>query len=155
MAVAYCDRGGRIGFARALPDGMLPLARGSLRQLKSLISGSARLARDADVWLVPGVPEAASGLAAVDAVRAYIDWLDAARAKRRAQRFEGAAPSDIARALTEAQRRALIGRQATNWPNRNHLVELGFATGLGLRLDLTERGEAVRAAIAADGRAGA
>ncbi|GAB6043325.1 hypothetical protein [Endothiovibrio diazotrophicus] len=73
---AYCYRGGQIHFGPAVPEGALPVAEGGLRQLVDTIESTARLARDNDTWLVPGVPEAASDDAAREAVAAYRRWIN-------------------------------------------------------------------------------
>jgi hypothetical protein len=74
MSMVYCDRRGRIGFTSAWrePDGMMPIARGKLSDLRDAVEGSARLAYDGYTWLVPGVPEAgADDEMAMDAVLVF------------------------------------------------------------------------------------
>ena len=57
--------------------------------------------------------------------------------------------------LTDAQRRALLHREATNWPNRNKLIEMGLAkpgAARGMRdIVLTDLGRAVAAKLRGEG----
>jgi len=71
---AYAWATGRIGFGQSVPEGALPIANGVERELREAIAGTARLSRSGDdVFIVPGVPEAPNGDAAVDALLAYCD----------------------------------------------------------------------------------
>lgn len=67
----YCWRSGEIEIGTHLPKGAIQLASGELRELERAVSATARLAYDGNTWLVPGVPEAESDDAALDATVAY------------------------------------------------------------------------------------
>jgi len=85
---AYCYASGHIDFARSVPDGALPIARGPARTLRDFIEVHARHGYrtrkvrgrptkipGSDMLLVPGVPEAPDQSAGCDALRAWCDWL--------------------------------------------------------------------------------
>lgn len=72
---AFCDRRGVIEFGPDVPRGMLDLARGEEAELRELFSAKARHAYDGKTLLVPGVPEARSDEAALEAVQAFVLWL--------------------------------------------------------------------------------
>lgn len=69
--IAYAWATGRIDFGRKMPDGALLIASAPAKKLRGVISVTARHAYDGKTRLVPGVPEAASGNEAVDALLAY------------------------------------------------------------------------------------
>ncbi len=73
MLTAHCERSGTIGFCRATcPDGTLPIAshaRDAL--LRGAIAAVARHSYDNNTLLVPGLPEAGSSEAALDALIAF------------------------------------------------------------------------------------
>ncbi len=72
--IAYCWRDGVIGFARRLPPGALEILRADGRhRFRLVVSALARRDHDGRSLLVPGVTEAASDLAAVEACRAFRD----------------------------------------------------------------------------------
>ncbi|MCW2319020.1 hypothetical protein M2322_004589 [Rhodoblastus acidophilus] len=72
--IAYADRAGVIGFAKKCPAGALPIARDAdLDVLKSAVSVVARLAHDNETLLAPGVPEAADGDQAVNALTNFVE----------------------------------------------------------------------------------
>jgi hypothetical protein len=77
MITAFCDRKGRIEFARgrSIPAGMMSIACGKSADVRKLISGTARLAYDNKTYLVPGIPEAKDDTAAYDALVGYCNWL--------------------------------------------------------------------------------
>ncbi len=69
--LAHADRAGVIRFTQSkCPSGCLPIARGD-DTLMERIRAQARLAYDNKTLLVPGVPEAQSELAALDALMAF------------------------------------------------------------------------------------
>lgn len=85
---AYCWASGLIEFGRSIPDGALPIARGPAKALRDFIDGHARHGYRTEIidgrptrvpgtecLLVPGVPEAANGNAAVDALAAFRAWI--------------------------------------------------------------------------------
>lgn len=67
---AYCWRTGQLQLAREVPEGALELAQAPDKVMTDAVQATARLAYD-NTWLVPGVPEASSDTAAVDAVIDY------------------------------------------------------------------------------------
>ena len=59
---AYADASGIIGFAKhgePIPEEMLCFASGPKKKLLDAIKGCARLSKNNETWLVPGIPEAA------------------------------------------------------------------------------------------------
>jgi hypothetical protein len=84
MAIAYCLRTGAIEVADKCPETGLYLARGCAGALRTGIEGTARLAYDGATWLVPGIPEAEDGFAAIDAALAYSRRLVASVARQNA-----------------------------------------------------------------------
>lgn len=75
MAEAYCWRGGIIEIGVKTPRGALRLAAAPKATLKRALSPLARLAYDGTTLLVPGVPEAETDDAALEAVRAFVPRL--------------------------------------------------------------------------------
>jgi hypothetical protein len=73
MLTAYCERSGTIGFCRATcPDGTLPIASHAHDALlRGAIAAVARHSYDTNTLLVPGLPEAGSSEAALDALIAF------------------------------------------------------------------------------------
>lgn len=71
MAVVYCSRDGVIGIGRRTPRGRLTLATGPGRALRSVVEVVARHAYDGSTLLVPGIPEAASDMEALEAARSF------------------------------------------------------------------------------------
>ena len=69
--IAYAYASGQIGFAPKLPSGALPVANGAESTIRPVISGLARHAYDGETLLIPGVPEAADEMAALDALLAF------------------------------------------------------------------------------------
>jgi hypothetical protein len=72
---AYCWSTGLIEFGDERPKGALPIAKGREEALRNLICATSRHAYDGESLLVPGVPEAKDGFAAVDALMKWCDWL--------------------------------------------------------------------------------
>jgi hypothetical protein len=70
---AFAYRNGAIGFGMKSPDWetALPIASAPKKILREAIFGSARLAYDNETWLVPGIPEAETEAAAIDALLDY------------------------------------------------------------------------------------
>lgn len=64
----YCARSGEIGFARRLPKGVLVCGRGPATHVRKAASVIARHGHDGNTLLVPGIPEAATDEAALEAV---------------------------------------------------------------------------------------
>ncbi len=70
--IAYAWASGLIGFGPKCPKRALPIANhDDEAKLRDTIHGTARKARQSNSWLVPGVPEAADGNAAVNALVSY------------------------------------------------------------------------------------
>lgn len=72
---AFCWRNGVIEFGRSVPPGTLEIASAPAKKLKPVIIATARLAKDKETLLVPGVPEAADDDLAMGAVLAYRRWI--------------------------------------------------------------------------------
>lgn len=72
---AYCFASGQIEFGRRIPEGALPIARGPAKVLRQRMEVVARHAYDGKTLLVPGVPEAANQIEAVDALIAFRNWI--------------------------------------------------------------------------------
>ena len=70
-AVAWAWRSGEIEFGTAEPTGALVFARGPARTLRAVVEAVACHAHDGQTLLVPGIPEADSDNAAVDALVAF------------------------------------------------------------------------------------
>jgi hypothetical protein len=72
MMKAFCDRNGVIEFGPFVPDGHLPIATSADGiRLRETIEGACRHAYDGKTLLVPGIPEADSDDAALDALLAF------------------------------------------------------------------------------------
>lgn len=65
------SRAGVLFVGPGVPDGAIKLTDGDPALLWHAIYGSARLGYDGKTWLVPGIPEAESDDAAVDALISY------------------------------------------------------------------------------------
>lgn len=65
---AYCRRSGEIGFARRLPNNAIILGRGPDEHVRKAAGVVARHAYDGKTLLVPGIPEALTDDAALEAV---------------------------------------------------------------------------------------
>jgi len=75
MAYAYAWRSGRIEVGPRVPEGALPIVRGRAVTVMNAMQAMARHAYDGKTLLVPGIPEAASDDAAVDALIGFRDWV--------------------------------------------------------------------------------
>lgn len=73
---AYCYASGQIRVGKRVPKDALPIISGPEKKVRRIIQGTARLARDNKTLLVPGIPEAADQGKALDALYAYIDWIE-------------------------------------------------------------------------------
>lgn len=86
--IAYCYASGLIEFGRKVPDGALPIARGPAKKLREFIEPLARHGYSthkvngrptripgSETLLVPGVPEAPSQHAGLDALMAFKKWI--------------------------------------------------------------------------------
>lgn len=71
---AYAWKSGRIDFGRKVPDGALEIGSASSKALRRVIDATARHGYDNSL-IVPGVPEAQTGDAKVDALIAYCKWI--------------------------------------------------------------------------------
>lgn len=72
---AYCWRSGVIDIGAVVPKGAIEIARGPRKELTDFIGAVSRHAYDGETLLVPGVPEAESDVAAVQALMAFVTWL--------------------------------------------------------------------------------
>lgn len=82
-ARAWCYRSGELVFGEDAPEGVIVIAevRGpTVEQLREKLETRARLAYDGETLLVPGIPEAKDGDAALKALAAWRDWALAALA---------------------------------------------------------------------------
>lgn len=69
---AYCWRSGQIGFGPVAPEGSISFAHHTDgTRLRETVTTIARHAYDGETLLVPGIPEAETGDAALDALRAF------------------------------------------------------------------------------------
>jgi len=70
----HCYRSGEIVLSRA-PDmeGAISLCESSKDDLLQRLSAKARLAYDGETWLVPGLPEAQTENAAMDALNVFYE----------------------------------------------------------------------------------
>ncbi|MGF3028007.1 hypothetical protein ACQVP2_35100 [Methylobacterium aquaticum] len=71
MPVVYCSRDGVIGIGRRAPRGTLSLVSAPGRRLRRIVEVVARHAYDGTTLLVPGIPEAATDLQALEAARSF------------------------------------------------------------------------------------
>lgn len=71
---AYCWASGHIDFGRRVPDGALPIARGPSKKLRDFVEVRSRHAYDGKTLLVPGLPEAANQVVALNALRRWLRW---------------------------------------------------------------------------------
>ena len=71
--IAYCWKSGQIMIGRRVPQGALPIIKGSKKDLEKTIQGSATLAYDNKTWLVPGIRTCKDPL---QALLNYIGWLE-------------------------------------------------------------------------------
>lgn len=67
---AYCWRGGIIEFGPRIPDGALPIDRGTERSVRRRVEPLARRGYDGRL-LVPGIPEAAGDVEALEAYQRF------------------------------------------------------------------------------------
>jgi hypothetical protein len=71
---AYCWRTGRIGVGPRLPERAVPLARGPISLLRHQVEAASRHGYEKGVFLVPGVPEADTEDAALEAAKHFSGW---------------------------------------------------------------------------------
>lgn len=75
-SIAICYRSGEIEIVSAgltLPEGVIAFATGPRERLEQIISARARHSYHAELYLVPGLPEAEDD-DAVSALTAWLDW---------------------------------------------------------------------------------
>jgi hypothetical protein len=73
---AHCFRSGEIKISRKRDErGMLCIGSGPGKELRKKITARARLSRDGETLLVPGLPEAEIEKDAFDAVNSFVDFL--------------------------------------------------------------------------------
>lgn len=80
---AYCWASGLIEFGDVIPEGAIGIAHGNSPAVERLMGATARLARNGESLLVPGVPEADSQAAKGDALAAWLKWLNTRRTQPR------------------------------------------------------------------------
>lgn len=68
---AFVWRSGQVKVGTVVPAGAIEIAEGEDFELRTAIVAAGRLAYDGKTILVPGVPEAADGYAAMDALLAF------------------------------------------------------------------------------------
>ncbi|MBU9539400.1 host nuclease inhibitor protein [Burkholderia multivorans] len=68
---AFAWQSGLIEFASEVPDGALLIAEGPAKEIRGVVGVWARHSRTGDDLLVPGVPEAESEEAKLDALIAF------------------------------------------------------------------------------------
>jgi hypothetical protein len=88
---AYCWRGGIIEFGPRIPDGALPLDRGTERSVRRRVEPLARHAYQKSVLLVPGIPEAETDVAALEAYERFVALVRRKRRRPRLPLFREAA----------------------------------------------------------------
>ena len=74
---ACCWRSGEIDILSsklAIPEGVIPFARGPRDILEQIVSVRARHSYHSDNYLVPGLPEEDDGESAVAALEAWVGW---------------------------------------------------------------------------------
>lgn len=70
--LAFCYGSGHIGFTTAsCPEGALPICRGPSDLVRETVSGAARRGQDGKELFVPGIPEAASEIQAMNALQNF------------------------------------------------------------------------------------
>lgn len=74
-AIAYCFASGQIEIGAEAPEGAIAFAKGPKDALARLVEATARHAYDGKTMLVPGVPEAANQMDAIDALIRFVEWL--------------------------------------------------------------------------------
>lgn len=84
---AYCWRGGVIEFGPRIPNGALPIDRGTERSVRGRVEPLARRAYQVGVLLVPGIPEAENDVAALEAYERFKALIDRKRRKPRLPLF--------------------------------------------------------------------
>lgn len=72
---AFCWSSGVINIAKEIPEGAIKIFKGTKRNLKDLIIGTARLAYGNETWLIPGIPESNTSDEALDALAKWLDWI--------------------------------------------------------------------------------
>ena len=78
---AYCWRNGQIQFGRTVPEGAIAIISGNQRKVRDKIDACARWSYPSkrgagdSVPLVPGIPEASSPEAALDALHRFTTWI--------------------------------------------------------------------------------
>ncbi len=73
--IAYAWRSGEIGLGRRAPHGTISFAQGPGCKLRRLVEARSRRAYDNKTLLVPGVPEADTDTAALEALKAFGEWI--------------------------------------------------------------------------------
>ncbi len=72
---AFCYRSGEIGIGISVPSGALAFAKGRSATMHRMIMAASRHSHEVGVFLVPGIPEAATSKDAEDALLDWCDWL--------------------------------------------------------------------------------
>lgn len=76
IKTAYCYASGQIRVGKKVPKGALPITSGPEKPLRKLIHATATLAYDNKTWLVPGIRLVPTEKEKLDALYAYIDWIE-------------------------------------------------------------------------------
>jgi hypothetical protein len=85
----YAYRSGRIGLSKTVPKGAIGVITGTRAELTAVLSPHARHGYDGEAMLVPGVPEAKSQKAALQALE---HWRERLRKSLRARRTRPSRP---------------------------------------------------------------
>lgn len=75
MGYVVCRRSGEVFISRYAPKDTLKIMKGDGRRIRWVLIACARHAYDGRTLLVPGVPEAATDLEAMKAVKAFEQFL--------------------------------------------------------------------------------
>lgn len=75
MAHIVCWKNGEVTVSRRVPKGAMRVLTGHGKRLRRVLALHADFAQDGRTLLVPGLQEARTDLAAIEAVRAFVDIL--------------------------------------------------------------------------------
>lgn len=75
MAHIVCWKNGEVTVSRRVPKGAMRVVTGHGKRLRRVLSVHAHCAEDGRTLLIPGLREAATDLAAIEAVRAFVIML--------------------------------------------------------------------------------
>lgn len=90
MGHVVCYRSGEVFISRYAPKGTLKIMKGDCRRIRWVLIACARHAYDGSTLLVPGVPEAKTDVEAMQAVKAFEQFLLKGLAAKRGRSRKGA-----------------------------------------------------------------